>query len=238
MGEIRLQKYLSDCGIASRRKSEEFISCGRVAVNGETVTELGTKIDTATDVVTFDGNTVKNKEKLVYIMLHKPDGYVTTSKDQFGRPAVVDLLKDVPERVFPVGRLDYDTSGLLLLTNDGDLTFKLTHPKHNIEKVYMARLFGRPTETELARFRSGLEIEGRMTAPSKIEIVKDDGRFCSVKITIVEGRNRQVRKMCEAINHKVAVLKRVATGKLFLGDLPKGRYRHLTEAEISYLKKL
>ncbi|MDR2904025.1 MAG: rRNA pseudouridine synthase [Clostridiales bacterium] len=235
---MRLQKYLSEAGVASRRKSEEFILAGRVTVNGETVRTLGTKVDDAADTVLFDGAPVKKKEQFVYLMLHKPEGYVTTSKDQFDRPAVLDLLKDVKERVFPVGRLDFDTSGLLILTNDGELTYKLTHPKHNIDKVYIARLFGEPTAEELARFRGGVEIDGRTTAPASIEIIKKDARFTSAKITIKEGRNRQVRKMCEAIDHKVAVLKRVATGKLFLGDLQKGDYRHLTKAEVAYLKNI
>ena len=204
--EERLQKFLAEAGIASRRKSEELIAAGRVQVNGQVVRELGVKIDPAKDKVLFDNKPVKAQEtKKVYIMLHKPEGYVTTAKEQFGRPAVLDLVQGVKERIFPVGRLDYDTSGLLLLTNDGDLTYKLTHPK-----------------------------------PAKIQILEKekDMRFCTAEIIIHEGKNRQVRKMCEAIKHPVAQLKRVATGELTLGDLPKGKYRYLTEREIKYLKKL
>ena len=173
-------------------------------------------------------------------MLHKPEGYVTTAKEQFGRPAVLDLVQGVKERIFPVGRLDYDTSGLLLLTNDGDLTYKLTHPKHDVDKTYIAKLYGVPDEGALQKFRRGVVIDGRKTRPAKIQILEKekDMRFCTAEIIIHEGKNRQVRKMCEAIKHPVAQLKRVATGELTLGDLPKGKYRYLTEREIKYLKKL
>lgn len=236
--EIRLQKYLADAGIASRRKSEELILAGRISVNGDIVTELGVKVDDKKDKVTFDGNPVSIDSKLVYIMLNKPAGYVTTVKDQFNRPAVVDLLKGVKERVFPVGRLDYDTSGLLLLTNDGDLTFKLTHPKHNVEKTYRAKVFGTPTTIEMSMFRRGLVIEGKKTAPAKISIVESQTKMCVVDISITEGRNRQVRKMCSAIKHPVSTLKRTAIGEIELGDLSVGKFRYLTDKEVKYLKKL
>lgn len=239
--EVRLQKYLADAGVASRRKAEELIAQGKVKVNGKMVTEMGLKIDPAKDEVTYLDKKISTKDtKMVYIMLYKPEGYVTTAKEQFGRPAVVDLIKGVNERIFPVGRLDYDTSGLLLLTNDGDLTYKLTHPKHDVDKTYIAKLYGIPDEGALQKFRRGVVIDGKRTKPAKIQIIdKDkDGRFCTAEIIIHEGRNRQVRKMCEAIKHPVAQLKRVATGDLKLGDLPKGKYRHLTEKEVKYLKKL
>lgn len=236
--EIRLQKYLADAGIASRRKSEELILAGRISVNGDVVTELGVKVDDKKDKVTFDGNPVSIDSKLVYIMLNKPVGYVTTVKDQFNRPAVVDLLKGVKERVFPVGRLDYDTSGLLLLTNDGDLTFKLTHPKHNVEKTYRAKVFGTPTTIEMSMFRRGLLIEGKKTAPAKISIVESQTKMCVVDISITEGRNRQVRKMCSAIKHPVSTLQRTAIGEIELGDLSVGKFRYLTDKEVKYLKKL
>ena len=232
---VRLQKYLADAGIASRRKAEEIISSGRVSVNGEIITQLGTKVEDG-DEVCVDGRQVFPTEKNVYIMLHKPDGYVTTAKEQFGRPAVLDLI-DCGCRVYPVGRLDYDTSGLLLLTNDGDLTYRLTHPKHNVAKTYIALVEGTPTEEEMRRFRAGLEIEDYVTAPAKIKILKKDS-LTTLKIVIHEGKNRQVRKMCDAIGHKVRRLKRVATGRLSLGSLEKGKYRHLTEEEIEYLKSL
>jgi len=236
--EVRLQKYLAEAGIASRRKAEELITAGKVQVNGVTVTELGTKVDDKADIVTFNGKRVSNTERLVYIMLNKPEGFVTTAKDQFGRPTVIDLVKGVKERVVPVGRLDYDTSGLLLLTNDGDLTFKLTHPSKKVEKTYVAKLFGKPTEENIKQFSKGVEIDTGMTQPAKLEITEELGKYCVCTITITEGKNRQVRKMCEAIKHPVATLKRIGTGKLMIGDLKKGAYRHLTESEVKYLKGL
>lgn len=239
--EVRLQKYLADAGVASRRKAEELIAQGKVKVNGKVVTEMGCKVDPKKDEVTYLDQKIDTKETtMVYIMLHKPVGYVTTAKEQFGRPAVVDLVKGVKARIFPVGRLDYDTSGLLLLTNDGDLTYKLTHPKHDVDKTYIAKLYGIPDAGALQKFRRGVTIDGVKTKPAKIQIIdKDkDGRFCTAEIIIHEGRNRQVRKMCEAIKHPVAQLQRVATGNLKLGGLPKGKYRHLTEKEVKYLKKL
>lgn len=239
--EERLQKFLAEAGVASRRKAEELIAAGRVKVNGVVIKEQGVKIDPRKDKVEFDGKALSQKaEKKVYLMFHKPEGYVTTSKEQFGRPAVLDLIHGVPERIFPVGRLDYDTSGLLLLTNDGDLTYRLTHPKHDVDKTYIAKLYGVPDDGDLQKFRRGVVIDGRKTSPAKIQIIsrEKDLRFCTVEIQIHEGRNRQVRKMCEAIHHPVAQLKRIATGELKLGDLPKGKYRFLTEQEIKYLKSL
>lgn len=236
--EVRLQKFLAEAGIASRRKAEELIVMGKVQVNGKVVTELGTKVDTKKDVVFYQNKKVEIKQNFVYLMLHKPEGYVTTVKDQFHRPTVVDLLKDVSERVYPVGRLDYDTSGLLLLTNDGDLTYRLTHPKHNIKKTYEAKVFGIPSEHNKVQFRRGIVIDGRKTEPATLEIIKVEKKYTTVRIVIQEGRNRQVRKMCEAIKHPVAQLKRVATGTLFLGELEKGKYRHLTQKEVQYLKSL
>lgn len=238
--EERLQKFLAEAGVASRRKAEELIAQGKIQVNGETVTEMGRKIDPKKDEVTYQGKSVRVKEELVYLMLHKPEGYVTTAKEQFGRPAVLDLIKNVDARIFPVGRLDYDTSGLLLLTNDGALTYKLTHPKHDVDKTYRAKLHGIPDEGALQKFRRGVVLDGRKTKPAKIQILEKDKeqRFCWVEIVIHEGRNRQVRKMCDAIHHPVAQLKRVATGELRLGDLPKGKYRFLTPKEIKYLQQL
>ena len=236
--EVRLQKYLAEAGIASRRTAEELILAGKVQVNGVTVTELGTKVDDKKDEVYYNGKPVKNNERLVYIMLNKPEGFVTTVKDQFDRLTVMDLIKGVKERVVPVGRLDYDTSGLLLLTNDGELTFKLTHPSKKVEKTYMAKLFGKPDEKNIREFRYGVTIDSGVTQPAKLEIVEDLGKYCMCKITITEGKNRQVRKMCDAIKHPVATLKRVATGEVELGDLKKGAFRYLTDKEIEYLKKL
>ena len=235
--EVRLQKYLADAGVASRRKAEELILAGKVQVNGVTVTELGTKVDDKVDSVFYNGKRVINNEPMVYIMLNKPEGFVTTVKDQFDRPTVLDLVK-IKERVFPVGRLDYDTSGLLILTNDGDLTYKLTHPKHNIEKTYVAKLYGTPGEEAKRKFRYGIVLDGRKTEYAKLEVLEESGKFSTCRITITEGRNRQVRRMCEAVKHPVASLKRVSTGELELGELKKGQYRHLTEKEVKYLKSL
>lgn len=234
---MRLQKYLAEAQVASRRKAEEIILQGRVKVNGKTVAELGTKVESDSDVVTVDGKRVQICEKMIYIMLNKPEGCVTTVKDQFDRKSVLDYVSDVKERVYPVGRLDYDTSGLLILTNDGDLTYKLTHPKHNIEKTYIADVDREPDSNDMERFKNGLIIDGRKTAPAEIEIMKK-GRLISLKIKIHEGRNRQVRKMCAAINCNVVRLKRIAEGNLELGKLEKGKYRYLTDEEIKYLKCL
>ncbi|MEA5056987.1 MAG: pseudouridine synthase [Anaerotignum propionicum] len=237
--EERLQKFLAEAGVASRRKAEELIAAGKIKVNGKVVMELGTKIDPKKDEVLYLDKEVSKKEvELVYIMLHKPEGYVTTAKEQFGRPGVMDLVRDVKERIFPVGRLDYDTSGLLLLTNDGDLTYKLTHPKHDVDKTYIAKLYGTPDDMDLQKFRRGVVIDGKQTKPAKMQIIEKGERQSIVEIIIHEGRNRQVRKMCEAIKHPVAQLKRVATGDLTMGDLPKGKYRHLTPKEVKYLKSL
>ncbi|MBQ4347907.1 MAG: rRNA pseudouridine synthase [Firmicutes bacterium] len=236
--EIRLQKYLAEAGIASRRKSEELILEGRIGVNGKIINELGFKIDEKKDPVTFDGAIVNPAVNKIYIMLHKPEGYVTTMQDQFDRAAVTDLVKGLKERVFPVGRLDYDTSGLLIMTNDGDLTYRLTHPKYSVEKSYLAKLFGTPNEKCIRIFNRGIMLDGKKTRPAKLEILKTEGRFSFAKITIAEGRNRQIRKMCDEIRHPVASLKRISIGKLELGDLPKGKYRILTDEEIKYLKSL
>ncbi len=234
---IRLQKYLAQRGIASRRKCEELISLGRVSVNGVIITEMGFQIN-GDEQVYVNNKLVANKEKHEYVMLNKPEGYITTSHDQFERPTVLDLVSDAENRLFPVGRLDYDTSGLLLLTNDGDLTFKLTHPKHNVEKTYIARVIGIPKKHEIEKMENGLVIDGYKLSPCKCFIVNSNENEASLKIIIKEGKNRQVRKMCDAIGHRVVGLKRIATGELVLGELPKGQYRHLTEEEVSYLQNL
>ncbi|MFV0314787.1 MAG: pseudouridine synthase [Anaerotignum sp.] len=237
--EERLQKYLAEAGIASRRKAEELILAGKVKVNGQIITELGTKVDPKKDEIFYLDKKISKKEvEMIYIMLHKPEGYVTTSKEQFGRPGVMDLVKGINVRIFPVGRLDYDTSGLLLLTNDGELTYKLTHPKHDVDKTYIAKVHGTPDDMDLQKFRRGVYIDEKRTKPAKIQIREKGERQSTVEIIIHEGRNRQVRKMCEAIKHPVAQLRRIAIGELKMGDLAKGKYRHLTEKEVKYLKKL
>ena len=237
---MRINKYIASCGVASRRKAEELIIENRVKVNGKIINELSFQINEAKDTVEVDGKTIGLEEELVYIMLNKPEGYVTTVKDQFDRKSVIDLVKDVGARVYPIGRLDYETSGLLLLTNDGDLTYKLTHPKHEVDKTYIATVKGIPSQSEIANFEKGLYIEDYKTAPAKIKIVKKniEKNYSVCEIKIHEGRNRQVRKMCRAINHPVMNLRRKAVGKIVLKDVEVGQYRYLTNDEINYLKKL
>ncbi|MEA4815425.1 MAG: pseudouridine synthase [Lachnospiraceae bacterium] len=235
---LRLQKFLADAGVASRRKSEELIAEGRVSVNNEVITEQGVKIDDQLDLITVDGKVVKPQKNHVYIILNKPEGYVTTVKDQFDRPTVMSLIKGVEKRIVPVGRLDYDTSGLLLMTNDGELTYKFTHPKHNVEKVYVAKVFGTPDTNDMLKLKMGVYINGVKTESAKVLLLESGERYSFIQITIHEGKNRQVRKMCETIKHPVSSLKRVAEGELKLGDLPKGKYRYLTEEEIKYLKSV
>lgn len=229
---MRLQKILAQAGIASRRKAEDIIAEGRVRINGEIATP-GTKA-APTDKITIDGNPLTAPQQKRYIMLHKPEGVITTANDQFGRTCVLDLVPD-DIRVFPVGRLDYDTSGLLLLTNDGEWANLLTHPSHEVEKKYIATFEGLPSEQALKTFRTGIEIEGRLTAPAKIKITAHAKNISTAQITIHEGRNRQVRKMCEAIGFPTITLKRVAVGKLKLASLPAGEWRNLTETEVQQL---
>ena len=235
---MRINKYIASCGVASRRKAEEIILDRRVKVNGEIVSELSFNIDENKDIVEIDGKVISLSENHVYIVLNKPVGYITTVKDQFDRPSVLDLVTDIKERVYPIGRLDYETSGLLILTNDGDLTYKLTHPKHEVDKTYVALVKGQPTYEELKNFRDGLEIEDYKTAPAKIRVVdvNEEKNYSKCEIKIHEGRNRQVRKMCKAINHPVLRLRRIAMGEIRLKGLKVGEYRHLTKEEIEYLK--
>lgn len=237
MSEVRLQKFLAESGVASRRKSEELIRQGMVFVNGQAVTEMGFKVG-EDDIVEVGGRRISGGEKKVYIMLNKPTGYVTTVKDQFSRPSVIDLIKGVKERVYPVGRLDYDTSGLLILTNDGELTYRLTHPKHEANKVYIAEIKGIPTVEEIENFERGLKIEDYITSPAKIKVLSKSGDGSEVEITIHEGKNRQVRKMCDAIGHPVISLKRISMGVLNLDDLTEGSWRYLSDAETKELMEM
>ena len=237
---MRINKYIASCGIASRRKAEEIILQERVKVNGNIVKDLSFKIDEENDLVEIDNEKINMKKENIYIVLNKPEGYITTVKDQFDRPSVVDLLTDIKERIYPIGRLDYETSGLLILTNDGDLTYKLTHPKHAVAKVYIARVKGIPSYEEITNFENGLYIEDYKTSPAKIKILEknEEKNYSICQIQIHEGRNRQVRKMCKAINHPVQRLKRVAMGKITLKGTEVGKYRHLTNEEIKYLKSI
>lgn len=235
--EIRLQKYLADCGVASRRKAEELILNGLVKVNGEIITKLGTKINNTRDKVEFNGKVLKAKNQKIYILLNKPAGYISASKDQFDNPSVLHLI-DIKERIFPVGRLDKDTTGALILTNDGDFSYLLTHPKHEVNKVYIAEIIGRPTDEEMRTFMKGVYIDGKKTSSAKIRIIKETKKNSVVEIIIHEGRNRQIKKMCEEIGHKVISLHREAIGPVNLNGLKEGHWRHLTDGEIEKIKKV
>ena len=232
--EIRLQKYLADCGVASRRKAEELILDGKVEVNGKVVTELGTKVNSNKDVVKYNGKEVKKEEEKVYILLNKPIGYVTTAHEQFGRDKVLDLVK-INKRIVPVGRLDMYTSGALILTNDGELVNKLTHPKNEIEKTYNVTLKGIITEQEINQLKKGVIIdENYMTKPAKVKILKIDEEkdISRIQIVIHEGKNRQVRKMCEAINKRVLALHRSKIGNIDVKDLKLGEWKYLNLKQI------
>lgn len=231
--EIRLQKYLAEAGIASRRKAEDFIQQGKVKVNHKIVKELGTKINPEKDQVEYEGKNVTIENEKVYILLNKPIGYVTTTKDQFNRDSVLDLVK-VKQRIVPVGRLDMYTSGALILTNDGDFVYQVTHPKHEIEKTYTVTIKGMITEDEIEMLKKGVKIEDYITRPAKVKILKteEEKDQCRLEITIHEGKNRQVRKMCEVVGHKVLALHRSKIAGIGVKDLPLGKWRYLNEKEI------
>jgi len=237
---LRLQKVLSAAGIASRRAAETLIAQGRVTVNGRTVSEPGSKADPAGDDIRVDGRRVKSAEPLRYLLLHKPRGYVTTRSDPSRRPTVIDLIRGVREYVYPVGRLDYESEGLLLLTNDGDLAAGLTHPRHGLEREYEAWVLGQPDEHDLERLRRGVVIDDRRTAPATVSVAHHGrGRHAGdtlLSITIREGRNRQVRRMCDAIGHPVESLTRVRIGPIADAKLPAGHFRDLTVEEVRRLK--
>lgn len=232
----RLHKYLARAGKASRRRAEEMIKAGRVEVNGSIVTEMGCQIDPECDVITLDGQRVLLIEKPVYILLNKPPQVVTTLDDPQGRRKVSDLLQGLKERVYPVGRLDYDTEGLLLLTNDGDLAYRLTHPKHKVDKVYIAVVKGDISDKAIDVLRGGVMLEDGKTMPAKVRKFAG-GSQTKLEITIHEGKNRQVRRMCEAVGHPVIALKRVGFGPLALGSIERGSYRHLSVQELRSLRQ-
>ena len=233
MEEIRLQKYLAEAGIASRRKAEELILQGKVQVNGKVVTELGTKVQPGQDEVKYENKIVKIENRKIYILLNKPIGYVTTVKDQFDRDSVLDLVK-VKERLVPVGRLDMYTSGALILTNDGDFVYKVTHPKHEINKTYTVMLKGIVSKENVEALRTGVDIGGYITKPAKVKILKTDEekQITRLEIIIHEGKNRQVRKMCEAIGHKVLALHRSAIAGINVKDIELGKWRYLSKEEV------
>ncbi|HSL20916.1 MAG TPA: pseudouridine synthase [Vicinamibacterales bacterium] len=240
MTGIRLQKILSTAGVASRRTAETLIQQGRVTVNGAVVTALGTKANPDDDI-RVDGRRIRTSQRKRYILLNKPRGYVTTRSDPAKRPTVMDLLKGVKEYVYPVGRLDYDSEGLLLLTNDGDLAARLTHPRHEVERLYEARVRGIPDAHALQRLAAGVAIEGRRTAPANIRIARridaESGSQSLLHIGIHEGRHRQVRQMCDAIGHPVVRLRRVRIGPISDQTLKVGHFRDLTASEVARLKR-
>ena len=232
---VRLNKYLADCGVGSRRECDRLITDGVVVVNGK-VAKLGMEVSES-DQITVNGKRVGDKQKNYYLMLHKPKGYVTTVKDDLGRKTVMDLI-DVKARLYPVGRLDYDTEGLLILTNDGDLANRLTHPRNEVNKTYVCRISGMLTDKERLQLERGVLIDGIKTAPARVRILKQDQHHTRCEIRIHEGRNRQVKKMFEAVGKEVEFLKRVAVGDLRLGGLKRGEYRFLNNYEVEYLKNL
>jgi 23S rRNA pseudouridine2605 synthase len=234
---MRLQKFMAHAGVASRRKCEEHIAQGRVEVNGQTVREPGYIVDPAVDRVKFMGKPVSMAGRYVYIMLNKPAGCVSTCNDEKGRDTVMRYVKDVSARLYPVGRLDFTSEGLLLLTNDGELANRLTHPRHRIEKKYLAVTDGPLDAGDLDKLAAGVVIDGKKTAPAVFKLLKTSPARSEALCVIAEGKNRQLRKMFDAIGKNVVYLKRVAVGGLKLGNLKKGQYRHLTDAEVAQLKK-
>ena len=234
---VRLQKYMADCGIASRRKSEEMIADGMVKMNGR-IAVIGDKINPASDKVVVKGRRLgsASKQKRWYIMINKPRGYVTTMNDEMGRKCVAELVKDVPARVYPVGRLDRDSEGLLLMTNDGDFANKVTHPSKHVYKVYRVTVRPGINEEQLIKMSSGMVIDGRKTAPAEIHVLQREEGRCVLEIILREGRNRQIRKMCEQLGLEVPRLKRTAIGQVRLGGLKSGSWRELTKDEVHRLQ--
>ena len=231
---MRINKYIATSGIASRRKADELIQNGNVKVNNITLTEPGYDVKPG-DVVEVNGRIIDVEQKKIYLMLNKPLGYITSVKDQQGRPTVMDLMTEVEGRVFPVGRLDYNTTGLLLMTNDGDFSYKVSHPKHQMGKTYRALVKGILSRERISKLRRGVDIGGFVTSPAEVEIVKEYPKHTLVEITIHEGRNRQVRKMFKAVGNPVEELQRIAIGEVKLGRLKEGGYRKLTREEINKL---
>ena len=237
---VRINKFFTDCGILSRRAAEAEIEAGRVKVNGETAT-LGQKIDPKKDVVEYKGKRIMPRKgedkKFTYVMLNKPCGYITTMTDDRGRKCVSELVADVGKRIYPVGRLDMYSDGLLLFTDDGELTNMLTHPKHEIPKIYHVKVKGSSDEKKIKELGKPMEIDGYRIEPVKVEIASDRSDACILRMTLYEGRNRQIRKMCERVHLEILSLRRVAIGDITLGDLPQGKWRHLSSAEVRYLKE-
>lgn len=236
---MRLQKYLAMSGVASRRASEQLIAEGRVTVNGQLMTEMGVQVDENTDRIAVDGAPVFLETEKHYLAYNKPNGEVTTVSDPEGRATVMDRFRDYPVRLFPVGRLDYDSEGLLLLTNDGELMNRLLHPSHEVEKTYLVKASNHVSEETLRRLRAGVTLDdGRMTSPAEVRLVRYETFATVALVTLHEGRNRQVRRMFSAVGHEVVSLKRIGFAGIKLGDLPRGQWRSLTPREIARLKEL
>ena len=235
--EERLQKFMARCGVASRRKCEEIILSKKVKVNGIITCELGTKVIEGKDIVEYNGIKIKPEENKVYLAVNKPEGYITSVKDEKNRQTVIDLV-NVKERIYPIGRLDYDSSGLLILTNDGYIYNKIIHPRVEIIKRYIAVVEGEFKSQELDKFKKGIDIGDYITAPALIKVISFKDNKTTVEIGIHEGKNRQIRRMCAALNHQVLALKRISIGDIRLGELKRGEYRNLTKAELDYINSL
>ncbi len=235
---IRLNKFLSQAGVVSRREADRLIIEGRIKINNCPALDLGIKIDPERDIVLVDDRKIREKKKLVYLLLNKPTGYLVTLKDPFGRPTVRDLLPASLGRLFPVGRLDLDSEGLLLLTNDGELAFRLSHPRFEVEKTYLVKVKGEPGAVGLRRLEKGVFLDGRKTAPAKVTILAHNPKSSLLRLEIHEGKKREVRRMCQAIGHDVLELKRIAFAGLPLKNLKPGRWRTLEPSEIRRLKRL
>ncbi len=233
---MRLEKFLAESGIASRRDTKRHIHAGRVTVNGKRVFIPGTPIDPQQDDIKFDSKQIPGKPKKIYLMLNKPAGYLTTVRDDRGRTTVMDLVRDIPKRIYPVGRLDVNTEGLLLMTNDGVFTHRIIHPNHEIKKTYIAWVEGRPGQRAIRQLREGVEIKGGLTAPAVVIQIGRKKGLTQFELIIHEGKKRQIRRMFHAVGHKVVYLKRVQIGSLSLGKLPIGKYRLLTAAEVEGLR--
>jgi len=233
----RLHKFLARCGVCSRRKAEELILEGKVKVNKNVVKKLGVKIDPDKDIVEVEGRIIRPSD-FVYIMLNKPAGYITSLKDEWGRPTVLELIKGIKQRVFPVGRLDLDSEGLLLLTNDGELAFRLTHPRYHVKKRYVVRAKGILTSKDLRSLKEGVELEDGKALPAEVRVLKLEKETTLLEISLKEGRKRQIKRMFKAVGHPVLYLKRIAFGPLTLGDLPKGTFRMLTSEEVKMLYEI
>lgn len=232
---MRLNKYIATAGVCSRRKADELISNGNVKINGAVMREMGYNVEEG-DRVEVNGKPIFAEEKKIYVAVNKPLGYITSMDDDKDRATVAELVSDIPERLFPVGRLDYNTTGLLIMTNDGQLTYALTHPKHEVYKTYVATVAGVISDVRLAKLRRGVDIGGFITSPAKVRVIKQNKRSTVVEISIREGKNRQVRKMFKAVGNNVQALERVAIGDIKLGRLMEGHYRKLTREEVEYLK--